>query len=64
MSAHFPFHTMTADHERRSSFAELLRHEGLTPFAGMSAGVGASLATSGHDLTHGTTIVALRHSTP
>lgn len=62
VSAHFPFHTMTVDHERRSSFAELLRHEGLTPFAGMSAGVGASLATSGHDLTHGTTIVALRYA--
>lgn len=53
---------MTIDHERRSSFAELLRHEGLTPFAGMSAGTGASLASSGHDLTHGTTIVALRYA--
>lgn len=53
---------MTVDHERRSSFAELLGHEGLTPFAGMSAGIGASLAASGHDLTHGTTIVALRYA--
>ena len=53
---------MTVDHERRSSFAELLRHEGLTPFAGMPAGVGAPLVGSGHDQTHATTIVALRYA--
>lgn len=53
---------LTADHARRSSFAELLRHEGLTPFAGMAAAPGGAVHTVGNEFTHGTTIVALRYA--
>ena len=53
---------MTADHGRRSSFAELLRHEGLTPFAGLSGGTTGLFPSAGLDLVHGTTIVALRYA--
>lgn len=52
-----------ADEQRRSSFVELLDHEGLLPFARLNGRLeGGSTLANSVDLTHGTTIVALRYA--
>ena len=63
VTAGLPNVSLSVDSQRRASFSELLEHEGLTPFGRM----GAKLDSAGPlgaplDLTHGTTIVALRYA--
>ncbi len=53
---------MSVDRERRSSFIDLLADEGMTPFASVRGPFdAASVGGPGFDLTHATTIVALRY---
>jgi proteasome beta subunit len=52
---------MSIDRDRRSSFVDLLADEGLAPFASVR-GSFEGPAALGLDLTHATTIVALRYA--
>lgn len=63
MPAGLPPSPVAIDAERRSSFYELLDHEGLMPFGRMGGRLDpAGSGPHALDLAHGTTIVALRYS--
>jgi proteasome beta subunit len=61
-SGSVPRTALSVDRDRRSSFVELLADEGMSPFASVRGPFEASAVSgAGFDLTHATTIVALRY---